>query len=316
LSGLDYSTNLANYKVVSYNSTSGQFNEEGNKHKAEEYKKFFDSTIRPNVLTNNLSDRLVLTPFIKNGKNTKTVISLRNDELTRLADGRNRLLKYYLFANLAITFDIKGSTHRQTGRFFGVSKQSANNEEFDHKLEGQYFLTNIVHHFSNSSNAYNSRIIGVKTHTYEEKISFISSDVSIINPVKENTEPVTDSSTGTTTTSADSTEPSEATPALRSSQTVQTEPPTDIPTGREWKSPTPEEFNVEPGVDLPDGSLFGIFPENDPVLPPPSTDVPDFDPTNLSPPGNFDLPNNPGTSPPWLLFPDAPPIQTDNPNVT
>lgn len=309
LSGLDYSMNLANYKVVSYNSTNGQFNEEGNKHKAEEYKKFFDSTIRPNVLTNNITDRLVLTPFIKEGKNTKTVLSLRNDELSRLADGRNRLLKYYLFSNLAITFDIQGSTHRQTGRFFGVSKQSANMEEFDHKLEGQYFLTNIVHHFSNSSNSYMSRIVGVKTHTYEEKISFISSDVSIINPIKETTSSSSDSST-TTNSSDNSNDSSESILLPKSDQQIQPEMPANSAPAKEWtpwSSPT-EPLLVEPNTELPDGSLFPPLENSD--TPPnlsSDNDFTNYDPSNSAPSFQEDLPSGQGVLNPSLLFPDNSP---------
>lgn len=181
LSGLDYSRNLANYRVTSFNSTAGQFTEEGTKHGVEEYKKFFTESIKPFILTHNTEDRLVLTPFIANKLNTKTVLSLRNDEMSRLADGRNRMLKYYLFSNLAISFNVRGSTHRQTGRFFGVSKLTDNLYEHDHKLEGQYFTTSIVHHFSNKERNYSTQIIGVKTHTYKETSkAFESDDVMII----------------------------------------------------------------------------------------------------------------------------------------
>lgn len=180
LSGLDYSRNLANYRVTAFNSTAGQFSEEGTKHGVEEYKKFFAESIKPFVLTHNEGDRLMLTPFIAKKLNTRTVYSLRNDELSRLADGRNRMLKYYLFSNLAISFTVQGSTHRQTGRFFGVSKLTSNLQEFDHKLEGQYFTTNIIHHFSNKNRNYSTQIIGVKTHTYKETTKLTSDDVMII----------------------------------------------------------------------------------------------------------------------------------------
>jgi len=180
ISGLNYSQNLTNYRVVSYNSSDGQFNEEGSYNKAEEYKKFYDSSISKNILTKNATDRLVLTPYIKDGFNTRTVYSLRNDELGRLADGRNRLLKYYLFSNLGIAFTIRGMTIRQPGRFFGLSKLTGNVMEYDSKLEGQYFVTNVIHHFSNSSRSYQTQITGVKTHTYLESTIFQSENVDII----------------------------------------------------------------------------------------------------------------------------------------
>lgn len=181
ISGADYSRNLANYRVVSFNSTQGQFNEESNKHNADEYKKFFDNTIKPTVLTNNDADRLVFTPYIKDGLNTKTTFSVRDTELFRLADGRNRMLKYYLFSNLAISFSTRGLTIRQPGRFFGLSKLDLNDKEYDHKLEGQYFVTNVVHHFGNSSRVYTTHLVGVKTHTFKELSSFKTSDVMIVS---------------------------------------------------------------------------------------------------------------------------------------
>ena len=81
LSGLDYSKNLANYRVVSFNSTNGQFIEEGTMHSANEYKKFYTESIQPSILTHASSkeDRLVLTPFIEKGLNTKTIFSMRSD---------------------------------------------------------------------------------------------------------------------------------------------------------------------------------------------------------------------------------------------
>jgi hypothetical protein len=112
--------------------------------------------------------------------NTKTVYSLRSDELGRLADGKNRLLKHYLFSNMAITFTILGMTLRQPGRFFGLSKMGGNNKEYDSKIEGQYFVTNVVHHFNNAQKTYNTQVIGVKTHTYKEETKFEPDDVIII----------------------------------------------------------------------------------------------------------------------------------------
>jgi hypothetical protein len=181
MSGLTYSQNLANYRVVSYNSSGGQFNEEGMTHKAEEYRKFYNNSISKNILTNNTQDRLNLTPYIRDGLNTRTVYSLRSDDLGRLADGRNRLLKYYLFSNLGIAFTIQGLTIRQPGRFFGLSKLTGNDKEYDSKLEGQYFVTNIIHHFNNTTKTYQTQITGIKTHTYKEMTTFEPSDVDIIS---------------------------------------------------------------------------------------------------------------------------------------
>jgi hypothetical protein len=182
MNGLDYSRNLTNYRVVSYNSSCGQFSEENKKHSAEQYKTFFKKTIRDNVLTQENNDRLVFTPFIRDMMSTKTVISVAKEDVTRLAEGRNKLIKHYLFSNLAISFSVRGLTQRQTGRFFGLSKNNSNDKEYDHKIEGQYFVTSVVHVFNNADRTYSTQMVGVKTHTYKEITKFQSDDVLIIKP--------------------------------------------------------------------------------------------------------------------------------------
>lgn len=186
MSGLFYSENLCNYRVVSYNRSQGQTNEESKLSTSDGYKMFYETTIKNNVVTNEDQDRLPLTPFIKDGINTKTINSLRTNSFTRLADGKNIMIKHYLFSNLAISFNVKGSTHRQTGRFFAISKTNTNNTEYDNKLEGQYFLTNIIHHFSNSNRSYTNQLLGVKTHSYKETTKFIPSDNLIIGNKNSN----------------------------------------------------------------------------------------------------------------------------------
>lgn len=192
MSGLFYSENLCNYRVVSYNRSEGQMNEESKVNAADTYKKFYKENIQNNVVTENSDDRLPFTPFIRDSLNTKTILSLRNNVHTRLADGRNIMLKHYLFSNLAISFNVKGSTHRQTGRFFAVSKTANNNNEFDNKLEGQYFLTNIIHHFSNFSRSYTNQLLGVKTHSYKETTKFSPNDNMILGNNNQNNDSTND----------------------------------------------------------------------------------------------------------------------------
>jgi hypothetical protein len=179
-SGLTYSQKLANYRIVSYNSSNGQFNEEAAWHSATEYNKFYKQNIANNVLTNNKEDRLKQNPYIKDGLNTRTLYSMRSDDIGRLAEGRNKILKYYLFSNLGIAFTALGLTVRQPGRFFGLSKLTGNTREYDSKLEGQYFVTNIIHHFSNKDKAYQTQLTGVKVHTYFEETTFEPDNVDII----------------------------------------------------------------------------------------------------------------------------------------
>ena len=89
-------------------------------------------------------------------------------------------IKYYLFSNLCISITTRGLTHRQPGRFFGLSKQSLNDKEYDHKLEGQYFITNVKHHFSNTERGYYTEILGVKPQVYREDTPLPKGDVILI----------------------------------------------------------------------------------------------------------------------------------------
>ena len=179
-SGLTYSQKLANYRVVSYNSSSGQFNEEAAWHSSTECNKFYTDSIVNNILSQNKYDRLNETPYIRDGLNTRTIYSTRNDDIGRLSDGRNRIIKYYLFSNFGLSFTALGLTIRQPGRFFGLSKLTGNTRDYDSKLEGQYFVTNVIHHFSNKEKTYETQLTGVKVHTYLERTRFRPYDVDII----------------------------------------------------------------------------------------------------------------------------------------
>jgi hypothetical protein len=180
LVGGDYYKQLCNRRLSSFNAMNGQFNIDAVEHKAELYKDFYREFISPNILTNDLEDRLPVTPYIRDGFNTIIDTTILPTSIGRLALGKNKLLKYYIFSNLSISFSTKGLTFRQPGRFFGISKQTPNFTDFDHKLEGQYLTTQVVHHFSNVNRSYYTQVIGVKTHVYKTNAPFASDDLVLI----------------------------------------------------------------------------------------------------------------------------------------
>jgi hypothetical protein len=178
-SGMDNSVYLQNRFIVSHNHQDGQFNIEIKEHKTEKYQEFFKDNILPFVVTSGKTDndRMPLTTYTKNGYNSVSQFSSHTKANSRIINGRNMLLKYYLFLNLGISFSRRGMTIRQPGRFFAISKQSQNDKEHDNKMEGQYFIVNVIHHFSTSKRAYMNSIIGIKTHTYDETTKLIEDDV-------------------------------------------------------------------------------------------------------------------------------------------
>jgi len=180
LVGGDYYKQLCNRRLASFNAMNGQFNIDAVQHKAELYKEFYNEFVSPNILTNDKDDRLPITPYIKEGLNTTVDTTILPSSIGRLALGKNKLLKYYVFSNLSIAFSTKGLTFRQPGRFFGVSKLTINHTDFDHKLEGQYLTTQVIHHFSNVDRSYHTQVIGVKTHVFKTTTPFTGDDLILI----------------------------------------------------------------------------------------------------------------------------------------
>ncbi len=182
LAGGDYSQHLNNRMITSFNDEKGQFNIEIKEHKAEKYKEFYQKNVSNAVLTEQKEDRLLITPFIKDGYNiSQKYTPLMNSEQSRISEGRNKLIQYYMFTNLAIAFSLRGLTIRQPGRFFGLSKLTKNDKEYDNKLEGQYFITNVLHYFSNQERTYFTQTTGIKVHTFKELTTIPDDDALIIS---------------------------------------------------------------------------------------------------------------------------------------
>ena len=175
-SGQDYASNLHNRFITSHNSKKGQFNIEIKEHKTEKYQEFFEKSIVPNILTTQTKDRLPLTKYIKNGYNSQYYYSEAYSAENRLADGRNKLISYYLFLNIGISFSLRGLTRRQAGRFFGLNRNTLNDKDFDHLIEGQYFVTNVIHHFSTKTRSYNTHTTAIKCHKYKDDNPLKSED--------------------------------------------------------------------------------------------------------------------------------------------
>ena len=180
MSGLDYSSNLSNKVIVSYNQKKGQFNIESKEHISEKYKEFYKDNVATGILTKNEEDRLPVTKYIKEGYNTDYIYSTHYNDKQRLVEGRNKILQHYLFTNLGISMQLRGLTSRTVGRFFGLSKQTLNDQEHDNRLEGQYFLTNLVHFFSPTQRSYFTELVGVKVHTYQETNKIQDEDDALI----------------------------------------------------------------------------------------------------------------------------------------
>jgi len=100
----------------------------------------------------------------KNIKNVFTIVQKEADQ--RLSTGRNKALFSNIFLNNTILFRVPGSTHRQAGRFIGVNREGAQPySDFDSKLLGVYFVTEVKHVFE--GNEYFNELRCVKTYSFD-----------------------------------------------------------------------------------------------------------------------------------------------------
>lgn len=87
--------------------------------------------------------------------------------------GNNYLLMSSLLLNLGIEFKVQGSSHRHPGRFIGLDKFKNTNNKYDHRLLGQWFVTNTILRWKDSE-LYNeiaaNKVVSFKALDFEEDI--------------------------------------------------------------------------------------------------------------------------------------------------
>jgi len=77
--------------------------------------------------------------------------------------GLAKNLKNYVMMNNFVVFRVQGSTHRQAGKFIGITRE--NNKQpslFDYKFLGIYFITTVKHIFEDAK--YYNELVCVKTY--------------------------------------------------------------------------------------------------------------------------------------------------------
>lgn len=92
-----------------------------------------------------------------------TAYSYGESKIERYPEGRNVMLESGLFLNECITFTVPGSTLRQVNKFIGLDRATGNiDNDFDEKFLGQWFVTRVVHEFS--QNGYTNTITAIKPY--------------------------------------------------------------------------------------------------------------------------------------------------------
>lgn len=168
LAGIDNQTLLTTYAVHSYNVSNHEFNID-----------IFDNEIRTvseKFQENYLDGKFIgdpdpvlnfqLTKGKKEQKVLNNLFTLDQDEKARAIKGRNQLFKNLIFLNNAVSLNVKGDTHRRTGRFFSLDRKDPYfPNEFDDKILGQYFIVNVKHVISKET--YKNELLGVKPYRYK-----------------------------------------------------------------------------------------------------------------------------------------------------
>ena len=97
-------------------------------------------------------------------KNTSNAFAaVEQDQNQRLSLGLAKNLKNYVYLNNFTTFRVQGATHRQAGKFIGITRE--NNKQptlFDNKFLGIYFILSVKHIFQDAK--YINELVCVKTY--------------------------------------------------------------------------------------------------------------------------------------------------------
>lgn len=175
----EYSQDEINSKAVHfYDFTNKNFEIDSFRNNIEEFLKAAKENY-VNNFSNQATETFQLGNLRKQNKNLKhefTIAEQASLELKnqRLSLGLAKNLYNYVFLNNFITFRVPGSTHRQAGKFIGITRDSSKEESlFDNKFLGIYFIVSVSHIFQDAS--YFNDLVCVKT--YLQKDMFLNKNV-------------------------------------------------------------------------------------------------------------------------------------------
>lgn len=130
--------------------------EEVNKAFEQNYVKPFGNNASMSFKSGKLRDTF------QNIQNT-LFLSHYSDPVTKFAQGRTQLMFDILKFSNVLKFKVRGSTHRQAGKFILVTREdSVKLSDFDSKILGVYFIVQVNHIFSGVD--YENEVIAVKPY--------------------------------------------------------------------------------------------------------------------------------------------------------
>ena len=171
MSATDLQNELASHYVHNYDTKNKIFSVDSNRNNINDmlkvYNKFYVSTMKGRT-GKSPSSNLPLNALRSEQRNIKNVYSPQTNENIRLNKGRNKMLMASLFLNTTISFKIRGSTRRQSGRFLSIDRSdSILDNKFDNKMCGIYMILSTEHLFIKGS--YFNTLRCSKTYTAESQ---------------------------------------------------------------------------------------------------------------------------------------------------
>ncbi|NBO99785.1 MAG: hypothetical protein EBU90_06615 [Proteobacteria bacterium] len=169
---------ISSKAVHFYDFTNKNFEIDSYRNNIEEFLKAAKENYINNF-SNTASETFQIGNFRKFNKNLKHEFTIAEQASAepknqRLSLGLAKNLYNYVFLNNFITFRVPGSTHRQAGKFIGITRDSNKEESlFDNKFLGIYFIVSVNHVFQDAS--YFNDLVCVKT--YLQKDLFLNKNI-------------------------------------------------------------------------------------------------------------------------------------------
>jgi hypothetical protein len=164
MAAMDSVSNIVTTPCYSNNIKNKAFNLEVENSEIENVKNFISKNYSDKMkLYANPDTLLTLNKTKTDALAVKNVYSLGSDKTSRLAESRNFMLLAALYYNTSVSYTTLGSPIREAGTFVSVEKdKGVVVDEFHNKLLGQWFIYNVLHHFTEGQ--YTNTVTALRLH--------------------------------------------------------------------------------------------------------------------------------------------------------
>jgi len=170
--GLAFQEKVRSILVHDYDFDRTTFNVNCVDGDIEKVKKDFSLLyVQPMKGKNNLpSPHFIINNTQKTNQNFENqyLIYNQDNDLLKIAVGRNEILKRALKLNLGVEITVQGGFQRKSGRFISIDRTGSYiDNDFDSKFLGIYFILEVDHQFV-GNDQYINKILAVKTYHFTD----------------------------------------------------------------------------------------------------------------------------------------------------